>query len=119
MHNEHEHEHEHEHWNGHHGHWCGPRRPWWFIFGLPFVLLFLAIGSYVLMLLWNLLLPVIFGIKMISFWQAVGLLILSKILFGGFHRRPRPFYGRRGRWEHWKKWHEEESEPTEPETPKE
>ncbi len=76
-------------------------------------------GSLVLMWLWNLLLPVIFGIKMITFWQAVGLLILSKILFGGFHRRPRPFYGHNRNWDRWKKWHEEESESPESESQKE
>jgi len=40
----------------------------------------------VVMLLWNNLLPAIFGITTITFWQAIGLLVLSKILFGGFHR---------------------------------
>ena len=38
----------------------------------------------VVMLLWNNLLPALFGISTITFWQASGLLILSKILFGGF-----------------------------------
>jgi hypothetical protein len=40
-------------------------------------------GSIV-MLLWNALMPVIFHLPIISFWQALGLLILTKILFGGF-----------------------------------
>lgn len=38
----------------------------------------------VVMILWNNLLPTLFGISTITFWQAIGLLILSKILFGGF-----------------------------------
>jgi hypothetical protein len=38
----------------------------------------------VVMLLWNALLPAVFGFKVITFWQALGLLVLSKILFGGF-----------------------------------
>ena len=38
----------------------------------------------VVMLLWNHLLPALFGFSTITFWQAIGLLILSKILFGGF-----------------------------------
>jgi hypothetical protein len=83
------------------------------------VLLFIAIGGLVLMLLWNWLAPAIFGIKMITFWQAVGLLILCKILFGGVHRRPRPFYGHHRHWERWRKWHEEQSESPEEESPKE
>lgn len=40
-------------------------------------------GSAV-MLLWNGLLPAILGVKAITFWQAIGILVLSKILFGGF-----------------------------------
>jgi hypothetical protein len=43
----------------------------------------LVVGSIV-MLLWNALMPVIFHLPLISFWQALGLLILTKILFSGF-----------------------------------
>ena len=39
------------------------------------------------MLLWNGLLPGIFGLKAITYWQAMGLLLLARILFGGFHHR--------------------------------
>ncbi|HFW6377540.1 TPA: hypothetical protein ACW7YL_000210 [Klebsiella aerogenes] len=44
--------------------------------------------SLVVMSLWNALLPAIFGVKSIGFWQALGLLALCRILFGGlgFHR---------------------------------
>ena len=38
----------------------------------------------VVMLLWNALLPAVLGVSVITFWQALGILILSKILFGGF-----------------------------------
>lgn len=38
--------------------------------------------SAVVMLLWNLLMPEIFGLNTVNFWQAAGLLILSRILFG-------------------------------------
>jgi hypothetical protein len=34
-----------------------------------------------LMLLWNWLMPLIFGLSEISFWQAVGLNLLASILF--------------------------------------
>lgn len=44
---------------------------------------FFIFGSIV-MLLWNALMPAIFHLPVISFWQAVGLLLLSKLLFGGF-----------------------------------
>jgi hypothetical protein len=49
---------------------------------LPIVF-FLAMGGIVL-LLWNWLMPVIFGLKTISYIQALGLFILSRILFGRF-----------------------------------
>jgi len=48
--------------------------------------------SFLVMHLWNTLIPDIFGLREITFWEALGLLVLSKILFGGF----RPGY-RRGR----------------------
>jgi predicted membrane chloride channel (bestrophin family) len=49
-------------------------------------LCFILIG-YVVMLLWNWLMPTLFGLHVISFWQAIGILILSKLLFGGFRGR--------------------------------
>jgi hypothetical protein len=47
--------------------------------------------------LWNGLMPGLFGLHPITFWQALGLFLLSKILFGGFHRG-----GRDGRGRHWR-----------------
>ncbi len=38
----------------------------------------------VVMLLWNMLLPEIFALPAISYWQAAGLMILLRLLFGGF-----------------------------------
>ena len=43
-----------------------------------------AAASFIVMSLWNGLMPSIFAVRAISFWQALGLLVLSKILFGGF-----------------------------------
>jgi hypothetical protein len=48
---------------------------------------FIAIGGAIVRLLWNWLLPPVFGLPVITFWQAVGLLALSRILFGGFGMR--------------------------------
>lgn len=50
--------------------------------------------SFLVMSLWNVLMPGIFAVRAISFWQALGLLVLSKILFGGF----RPYAGGGPRW---------------------
>ena len=44
----------------------------------------LAVFSTIVLLLWNALMPDIFRLPVITFWQAAGLLILAKILFGGF-----------------------------------
>ncbi|GHU61764.1 hypothetical protein FACS1894123_01620 [Bacteroidia bacterium] len=40
--------------------------------------------SAVVMLLWNALVPTIFGLTVINFWQSLGLLALARLLFGGF-----------------------------------
>ena len=50
------------------------------------MLLFIAIGGEIVQLLWNWLLPPLFGWRQITFWQALGLLALCRILFGGFGR---------------------------------
>src|SRR5437773_2812712 len=59
--------------------------------------------SFLVMSLWNVLMPSIFAVRAISFWQALGLLVLSKLLFGGFRPYPRggPRWRRRmmERWE--------------------
>lgn len=49
--------------------------------------------SAIVMLLWNAILPSLLGVKLIGYWQAMGLLVLCKILFGGF--RPGGPPGRR------------------------
>ena len=51
---------------------------------LLFVTLAATVFGFVVMWLWNWLMPAIFGLHLISFWQALGLLVLSKILFSGF-----------------------------------
>ena len=43
-----------------------------------------AAFSAVVMLLWNWLMPTIFGLAVINYWQALGILVLSRILFGSF-----------------------------------
>ncbi len=42
----------------------------------------ITIGGGVVMSLWNWLMPTIFAARLITFWQALGLLVLSRILFG-------------------------------------
>jgi len=50
----------------------------------------IAALGWVVMLLWNVLLPSLFaGVSPVGYWQALGLLLLCKLLFGGFHGRGR------------------------------
>jgi hypothetical protein len=46
--------------------------------------IFSWIGGEVVMLLWNWLAPALFGFRQVTCWQALGLLALCRILFGGF-----------------------------------
>ena len=54
--------------------------------GILGILLFIFIGGEIVLHLWNWLLPPLFGWKAITFWQAVGILTLCRILFGGLGR---------------------------------
>lgn len=47
---------------------------------------FITLGGWVVMSLWNWLMPGLFGWKTLTFWQALGLLLLTRILFGGVGR---------------------------------
>ncbi len=53
-----------------------------------------ALFGFITMSLWNAVLVVVLGVKVITFWQALGILILGKLLFGGFGGH----CGRRNRW---------------------
>lgn len=48
------------------------------------VVLATLIFTLIVMGLWNSILPAVMGVKAITFMQALGILVLSKILFGGF-----------------------------------
>ncbi|CAN5491733.1 hypothetical protein BH11BAC2_BH11BAC2_12960 [soil metagenome] len=77
----------------------------WIIKGVLGVLAIAALMSGAVMYLWNELMPVIFNLPVISFWQALGLLVLSKLLLktgGGWSGR--------GPWKkHWKEKYEKMS----------
>jgi len=53
-------------------------------------LLFIAIGGALVMWFWNWLLLPLTGWSKVNFWQALGLLALCRLLFGGLHGRSRP-----------------------------
>jgi hypothetical protein len=50
---------------------------------------FIGIGGEVVMHLWNWNLPAVFGWRQITFWQAIGLFALCRILFGDLGMRAR------------------------------
>lgn len=75
----------------------GRRKLYWIApVAIPGIALFIFIGGEIVMRLWNWLLPMLFGWRQITFWQAIGILALCRILFGshGF-RGARPDFRRR------------------------
>ena len=73
---------------------------------------FIAIGGLLVMLLWNWLAPALFGWRPVTFWQAVGLLALCRILFGrsGIGRGVRGRAWRNARGGAWQRLTPEERE---------
>lgn len=57
------------------------------LFFISVFIAFVAAASWVVMFLWNSILTEVTSVKPLNFWQAAGLLILAKILFGGFGGR--------------------------------
>ena len=90
------------------------RRHWALRFPIFLVIGAVAIAAFsaIVMLLWNWLAPVLFHLPAITLVQALGLLVLSRILFGSFgggHRGPRHHWRRRMR-ERWGQMTPEERE---------
>lgn len=75
------------------------RRKWiWFApLAILALVAFIALGGEIVRLLWNWLLPLLFGWRQITFWQGLGLLALCRILFGGFGGHRGPGFRRRRR----------------------
>jgi hypothetical protein len=80
----------------------------WFIFGIVILGIFAAGFGSAVLYLWNWLMPPIFGLHTITYWQALGLLMLSWIFFGG----QRGWLMPRRQWRHrgWEKLTREERE---------
>ncbi len=53
--------------------------------GIAFFIIFIFLFGFISMSLWNALVPDLFHGPVITYWQALGLLLLGKIFFGGFH----------------------------------
>jgi len=77
------------------------------VMAIGFVLLF----GFIVMWLWNAILPHAINANPLTFWQATGLLLLTRILFGSFRFGPKAgrFAARRKEWrEKWMNMSEEE-----------
>lgn len=77
---------------------CRSKRGFFFI--IPIIILFAL--TAIVMWLWNATLPNVIGVQAVTYWQSMGILVLSKILFGGFggfrkhrdHRHKRHFFNK-------------------------
>ena len=69
----------------------------------------IAVLGWIVMALWNWVIPAVFvGGRAIDYLHALGLLVLSRILFGGF--RGRGGWHGRGAWRRWERMSPEERE---------
>ena len=95
------------------------------IFGISAIIGLVILFGFVIMWLWNWLMPEIFGLATITYWQAVGIFILLKVLLGGFssgsHKRYKSYKHSKSnnnkklkdffKWKHYDKfWKEEGSQ---------
>ena len=75
----------------------------WVVKGLFFGTLFIGGFTFLTMWLWNSLVPGIFGLTALNFWQTLGLMVLGRLLTGGFakHGGSGRFRGKfmRERWQ--------------------
>ncbi len=76
----------------------------WAAKGIAFGLLFFTAFTFVTMLLWNNLAAAIFGLPTLTFFQTLGLMVLGRLLTGGFGPRGgwRGGYGGRMRGHYWR-----------------
>ena len=87
------------------------RRRRWFVFFPLFMVTALLLFGYFVMLLWNAILVPVTSVGVLTFWQGVGLLILARILVGGFSGRGWRRRQMHGAWrEKWMNMSDEERE---------
>lgn len=74
-----------------------------FLFCLPVIALIATALGYIVMYLWNWILPNIAHVGQLNFWQALGLLVLCRLLFGNFNKGGGGFrekaFKMRSKWE--------------------
>lgn len=90
----------------------------WIIGGIALAVIFAFIFGYFVMLLWNWIMPVLFGLPEIDYWIAFGIILLARLIFGNFgpgHGKPDERHKhhfnstfrkeRFPKWSNFKKWH--------------
>jgi high-affinity Fe2+/Pb2+ permease len=71
--------------------------------GIALAVLLAFIFGYFVMLLWNWLMPALFGLPEIDYWMAFGIIILAKLLFGGIgHHHHDKHHTRHPRVKNWR-----------------
>ncbi len=73
------------------------RRAFKVFFMIIAAIVFLLLFGYGFMLLWNWLMPEVFGLPILSYWKAVGILIMAKLLFGNFTGKGHKKYSKKPR----------------------
>ena len=99
-------EHFHEGWRGGHG-FHVMRIIAMTIGGVVFASLFALLFGWLVQLLWNWLMPALFHLTTVTYWQAFGIVILAKLLFGchgpsrhhDMHRHMRHFHHHHKHWD--------------------
>jgi hypothetical protein len=81
--------------------------------GIVFLIIAIFVFGEAVYHLWNWLAPSLFHLPAVTFWQAVGLLALSWLLFGGLRGFSGAGRGHRGRWQHRMKERWEQMTPEE------
>jgi hypothetical protein len=96
------------------------------VLGIIAAAIFALVFGWLVMILWNWLMPAIFHLGELTYWQAFGIIVLAKLIFGGIggrgpggakHRNPwkgNPWEGRHGehggrdRWQLYREYWEQE-----------
>jgi len=79
------------------------------VFMIIAAIIFILLFGYGFMLLWNWLMPDVFGLPVLTYWKAVGILVMAKLLFGNFEGKGHKKHSgksnkriKRGRWDNCK-----------------
>lgn len=66
------------------------------LLGIVVIIAVSVVVGWLVMTCWNAVIPAVFGLPALDFWQAVALLVLARLLTGRLHHH-RPRKGRKGR----------------------